>query len=104
MWDAFKILWVLCGSFSAYYAAKETLDRRGKLNAQEASVVLLFFFGGIVSLGYLVATQGENMTVFQKKKEGGLAPPSPSSDAATVAYVNQQPQSPPERQTSVLDD
>jgi len=83
MWNFLDFLWVLSGSVTAYFLIKDCVDKTGKLNAQDVALVLAAFFGGAVSLIWLVCQEGDKIVVFQKKPESPAAP--------TASYVNQDP-------------
>jgi len=105
MWNFLEFLWVLSGGFVAYYAIKDCMDKKGSISAYDAAMTAAVFFGGIISLIYLISTEGDKIVLFKKPDN------KPTGQAPTASYVNQDPTPAPapapvratKKQGSVLD-
>jgi hypothetical protein len=87
MWNFLEFLYVVCGAVTAYFLIKDTLNQKGSINAQEAAMIALAFFGGAFSLMWLVSQEGDKIVLFRKPSEQ-------QTSAPTAAYTNQDPPKP----------
>ena len=105
MWNFICLLWVISGSYTAYYMIQDMLKTKGAIDAQDGLIVIVAFLGGFVSLGFLISQEGDKIVLFKKPREPQpqAAPVQPQQQTARPAY-SPPPQQKQKRGGSVLDE